>query len=89
LLAGTAPVFWGLFLLTGLSLFALRQRDKGLERPFSVPLFPLVPLIFCGTCVYMVYSAFTWAEYVSLIGFVPLLIGLPLFALSRRMTPEE
>jgi amino acid transporter len=89
LLAGTAPVFWGLFLLTGLSLFALRQRDKGLERPFSVPLFPLVPLIFCGTCVYMLYSAFTWAEYVSLIGFVPLLIGLPLFALSRRMTPEE
>ena len=89
LLSGTAPVFWGFFLLSGLSLFALRQRDQGIQRPFSVPLFPLVPLIFCGTCGYMLYSAIAYAKYIALIGLIPLVIGLPLYALSRRLTPEE
>ncbi len=82
LVAGTAPVFWGFFLLSGLSLFALRQRDPHIERPFSVPLYPLVPLIFCGTCVYMLYSAFVYAQWISLIGAVPLALGLPLYLIS-------
>jgi len=88
LLAGTAPVFWGFFLLSGLSLFALRQRDPDIERPFRVPLFPFLPLIFCGTCGYMLYSAIDWAKYIALIGAVPLAIGLPLYAISRRTVPD-
>lgn len=84
LVAGTAPVFWGFFLLSGLSLFVLRQRDPDLERPFRVPLYPLVPLIFCGTCVYMLYSAFVYANWISLIGAVPLALGLPLYWLSSE-----
>src|SRR5206468_9032574 len=62
LLSGTAPVFWGFFLLSGLSLFALRQRDPDIERPFTVPLFPLVPLVFCAYCGYMLYSAIDYAK---------------------------
>src|SRR5262249_56327267 len=52
LLACTAPVFWGFFLLTGLSLFALRQRDPTIERPFQVPLYPWLPIIFCFSCCF-------------------------------------
>ncbi|HKI32441.1 MAG TPA: amino acid permease [Gemmataceae bacterium] len=89
LLAGTAPVFWGFFLLSGLSLFALRQRDPDIERPFRVPLFPLLPLIFCGTCGYMLYSAIDWAKYIALIGAVPLAVGLPLYWMSRRTVADE
>jgi amino acid transporter len=84
LVAGTAPVFWGFFLMSGLSLFALRQQDRGINRPFSVPLFPLLPLIFCGTCFYMLYSAIAYAKFLSLIGVLPLVIGLPLYYVSRR-----
>jgi amino acid transporter len=87
LLAGTAPVFWFFFLMTGLALFALRERDRDTERPFSVPLFPLLPIIFCCTCVYMFYSALKYAEMVALIGFIPLAIGVPLYYLSRRTVP--
>jgi APA family basic amino acid/polyamine antiporter len=90
LVAGTAPVFWGFFLLTGLSLFALRERDRGIERPFSVPLFPVLPLIFCGTCFYMLYSAIDYAGKLTLIGIIPLLLGLPLYGISRRrVAPDE
>jgi amino acid transporter len=84
LLSGTAPVFWGFFFLSGLSLFALRQRDWDVERPFEVPLYPLVPLIFCGTSAYMLYSSIAWAKWVSLIGALPLAIGLVLYAFAHK-----
>ena len=35
LLTCTAPVFWVFFLLTGISLFVLRERDRQVERPFK------------------------------------------------------
>jgi amino acid transporter len=86
IVSGTAPVFWAFFLLSGLSLFALRQRDPDIERPFRVPLYPLLPLVFCCTCGYMLYSAIDFAKSIALIGAVPLAVGLPLYALSRRTT---
>jgi amino acid transporter len=89
LVSGTAPVFWGFFLLSGLSLFALRQRDPDIERPFSVPLYPLLPLIFCGYCGYMLYSAVDYAKWISLIGALPLALGLVLYAVSKRRLPHE
>jgi len=33
-------IFWVFFLLTAFSLFVLRERDKDIERPFKVPLYP-------------------------------------------------
>jgi amino acid transporter len=83
LLDCSAPVFWFFFLSTGLSLFVLRFRDRGQERPFSVPLFPILPLIFCSMCAYMLYSATAYAGKLTLIAAVPVLAGLPLYWLSR------
>ena len=53
----SAAVFWLLFLLTGVSLFALRAIDRDLPRPFKVPGYPVIPLLFCGSCVFMIYGA--------------------------------
>jgi basic amino acid/polyamine antiporter, APA family len=83
LVAGTAPVFWSFFLLTGLSLLVLRFRDPGSERPFIVPLFPLTPLVFCSVCLYMLYSSLDYARLLALIGLVPLALGLPLYWISQ------
>jgi amino acid transporter len=84
LVAGTAPVFWGFFLLTGVSLFVLRARDRDRPRPFATPLFPLVPLAFCATCLYMLYSSLDYARGLALIGVVALAPGLPLYWIDRR-----
>jgi amino acid transporter len=90
LLRCTAPVFWAFFLLTGVSLFVLRWRDRGRRRPFSVPLFPLLPLVFCATCAYMLWSAANYAGKLGLVGALLLAVGLPLYAASRAMTgPRE
>jgi amino acid transporter len=87
LLMSTAPVFWLLFLLTGLSVFVLRERDGISSRPFRVPLYPYLPLIFCCTSAYMLYSAINYAGAFSLVGAGLLLIGLPLYEISRRLSP--
>lgn len=83
---GSAPVFWIFFLLTGVSMFALRARDPNVERPFILkpPFYPLLPIIFCGMCLFGFWSAMTTARWVSLLGFVPLAVGLPLYWLSGK-----
>jgi amino acid transporter len=89
LVAGTAPVFWSFFLLTGFSLFILRGIDPDKPRPFTVPLYPWTPILFCTTCYYMLYSSIDYAGTLSLLGVVPLAIGLPLYLISQLTKREQ
>ena len=72
----TAPVFWLFFLLTGAALFVLRVREPQVERPYKVPLFPLLPSIFCVTCAYMLWSSLSFVYSQSLGGFNAAWIGV-------------
>src|SRR5690606_37301068 len=87
----TAPVFWLFFLLAGLSLFVLRHKEPHIERPFKVPLYPVLPLIFNGTCLYMLWASLSYVYSQSLgglnaawIGVAVLAIGLILLMLVHR-----
>ena len=64
-------------------MFILRAKDRGIERPFSAPLYPLPPIIFCATCGYMLWSAYDYAKALSLIGLIPLALGIPLYFCSK------
>ncbi len=88
LISHTAPVFWIFFLLTGLSLFLLREKNPGLERPFSVPWYPLLPIIFCNMCGYMLYQSIIYVKWRCLFAIGLVLLGLPLYWLSRLITPK-
>jgi amino acid transporter len=79
----TAPVFWLFILLVGLSVFVLRWRDPGRERPFKVPLYPLTPLVFCVTCAYLLYSSLAYTGRGALVGVAVLAAGVPLLLLGR------
>jgi amino acid transporter len=83
LVSHTAPVFWFFFLLTGLSLFVLRERDKNLPRPFPVPVYPALPLVFCSMCLYMLYRSILYIEERALLAFGILWVGVLLFMLVR------
>jgi APA family basic amino acid/polyamine antiporter len=72
----TAPVFWLFFLLTGLALFVLRRREPHAERPFRVPLYPLLPLLFCATCAYMLWSSLSYVYSQQLGSFNAAWIGV-------------
>ncbi|MGH0028785.1 MAG: APC family permease [Myxococcota bacterium] len=84
LVAGTAPVFWLFFLATGVALMVLRRREPDAPRPFRVPLYPLTPLVFCGSCLYMLHASLDYAGGLAVVGLLPLALGLPLYFLSRR-----
>lgn len=88
----TAPVFWSFLFLVGLSLFILRRREPDRDRPFCVPLYPLTPILFCATCLYMIYASLAYTGVGALFGVAVLIAGAPLVFLSgarRSAAPAE
>ena len=89
MVAYTTPVFWSFFLLCGIALFIFRRRD-GMPEGFRAPLHPLVPLVFCATCAYMLYSSVNYVRFAVpfgsavLAGIVVMAAGIPLYFLARR-----
>ncbi len=79
-----SPVFWLFLSLTGPALIILRRRLPDAERPFPVPLYPLVPLIFTGGCLFVLQSSL---RYVGITGcaisFGMLAMGLVLRAVLK------
>jgi amino acid transporter len=85
----TAAVFWLFFLLTAAALVVLRFKDRELERPFRVPGYPIVPLIFAAGCAYMLYGSVTYAPRLSLIGLSLLAVGVPVYLYSLWSGPRQ
>jgi amino acid transporter len=82
----TAPVFWFFFLLTGVALFVLRFREPHAPRPFKVPLYPVVPVLFCCTCAFLLWNSLKWAlEKQSVqVSLAVMATGLVAWLLARR-----
>ncbi|MDZ7720304.1 MAG: APC family permease [Balneolaceae bacterium] len=75
----TAPVFWFFLLLTTVTLFIFRYRSETDQRPFSVPLYPVTPVLFLIACGYMLYSSLAFTGTGALAGVAILLAGLPVY----------
>ena len=80
----TAPVFWSFLLMVGLSLFVLRWRHPQRELPFRVPLYPITPVIFCLTCVYMIHASVMYTGTAALVGLAVLAAGAPILLFQRK-----
>src|SRR3546814_11609441 len=59
---------WFFLLLMGISLFILRRRRGGAKPPFAVPLYPLLPAIFCLTSAYLLYASLAYAGLGATVG---------------------
>jgi len=57
----TTPAFWFFFSLVGVALMILRRREPEVTRPFPVPGYPVLPLLFCLSSVYMFYAGLAYA----------------------------
>jgi basic amino acid/polyamine antiporter, APA family len=79
----TAPIFWFFFLLSSVSLLVLRVRDPDRPRPFRVPLYPILPLLFCLACGYLLYSSLVFTGTGAIVGVAVVILGIP-FTLRRR-----
>jgi amino acid transporter len=76
----TAPVFWFFFLLSGISLFVLRWREPDVRRPFRVPLYPLIPLLFCLMSAAMLWASLAHVGQQSLAGINASWVGVIVLA---------
>lgn len=79
----TAPVFWLFFFLTGVALFVLRRRSPDRPRPFQVPLYPLTPLLFCASSLYLLYGSLAYTGIGALVGLAVLAVGALLLGIRR------
>lgn len=84
----SAPVFWFFFLLVGISLFVLRRRFPDAERPFRVPLYPLLPAIFCLTCAFLLYSSLAYTGPGAIVGVGAVAVG-GIFLPFLRPAPQQ
>lgn len=73
----TAPIFWFFFLLSTLSLIILRIQEPTRLRPFRVPFYPIVPLLFCAICGYLLYSSLVYTGIGAVVGVIVVLLGIP------------
>ncbi|WP_396135699.1 APC family permease [Chamaesiphon sp. OTE_20_metabat_361] len=73
----TAPIFWFFFLLSSISLLVLRVRDPDRPRPFRVPLYPILPLLFCAACGYLLYSSLVYTGTGAIVGVIVVALGIP------------
>jgi amino acid transporter len=88
LVAGSAPVFWLMCLLTGVSVFVLRWKDGAAERPFRIPMYPWPPLVFIASCGFMLSASLEYAGWLALIGAVPLVVGIGLWLAVRKSNAQ-
>lgn len=72
-------VLWIFFTMAVAGIFILRTKHKDLDRPYKVPLYPIVPLIGIIGGIYILISTLLTDTSNALIGLGITLIGLPVY----------
>lgn len=81
----TSPVFWLFLFLSGFAVIRLRKLRPDLPRPFKVPLYPVLPLVFCASCLFVLWSSVQYVRLGAMAGVGVLVVGLLVMAwLGRR-----
>lgn len=87
-----APIDFTFFGLSATCLFVLRRRDRGRscgDAGFRMPGHPWTTLIFVLSCWLIVANALWKYPRNSSIGFVIIMVGLPVYAFWQRRRPRE
>ncbi len=77
-------VVWIFFVMTVAGIFILRTKLKHVERPYKVPLFPIVPFIGIAGGIYILISTLITSTSYALYGIGITLIGLPVYMLIKK-----
>jgi amino acid transporter len=79
----TAPVFWTFILLVGVAVLVLRRRHPDMVRPFKVPLYPVLPVLFILVTAWMLWSSLMYTGAGAWVGVAVLACGLIPLAWER------
>jgi amino acid transporter len=76
---------WIFYALAVLSVLALRRKEPELVRPFRVPGYPWVPILFGATALAIVANTLVETPRESLLGLAFIGLGVPVYWLQRRL----
>ena len=74
--------------LTVAGLFILRRRD-GADIPFRVPGYPITPLLFIASNLWMVVFSLADNPWRGLPALITILVGLAVYGYFRRWSPQD
>ncbi|MCM0648188.1 amino acid permease [Clostridium swellfunianum] len=72
-------VMWIFFVMTVAGIFILRSKHKHIERPYKVPLFPIIPFIGIAGGIYILVSTLLTDTAYAVYGLIVTLLGLPVY----------
>jgi amino acid transporter len=76
--------FWPFLALAAAGVLVLRRTRPDLERPYKVPGYPVVPLVFVAGTLWVVGSGLAARPATTLAGIGLTLLGVPVYWLWRR-----
>lgn len=81
----TTPVFWFFILMVSIAVFVLRVRHPELPRPYRVPFFPFLPMIFTLSSAWLLWSSLAYSGVGALVGVACLAVGFLVLLLEERL----
>ena len=70
-----SPVYWFFMTLSALAVLVLRRKAPAHPRPFRVPLYPVLPLLFVGCSAYVLWSSVVYVSSGAIVGVAVLAVG--------------
>ena len=81
-------VSWLFYGLNAGSVLLLRRREPGRLRPFRVPGFPAVPIVFIGLAILLIVNTVRTTPGPSALGLAVTAVGAAIYAVFLRHTPR-
>lgn len=72
----TAPVYWLFLMGSGFAVIVLRRKLPNVERPYLVPFYPLLPILFVASSAAMLWSSLNYVKTGAWFGLGVLSVGL-------------
>ena len=85
----TAPVYWLFMALSGIALIILRRRHPDVPRPFRAPLYPVLPLLFTASSLFVLWSSLAYVRVGAVAGLAVLALGLFVALWLERAGPTK
>ena len=75
---------WLFYMLTATTVFVFRVREPDRERPYRVPLYPVLPGVFVAAALLVITYIFLSNLHNSIGGLVVIALGLPMYVWMRH-----
>ena len=75
----TVFMVWVFYVLTFIGVMKLRKDNPNLDRPYKVPLYPIIPLVAIIGGLFVIVNQLLTATVIALGGIIITLIGLPVY----------